>query len=82
VLAAVAQLERDIMDEKRRDGIAAARANGVKFGRPRLVSTKLQVEAKALKQSGIGHARDRPSAKPGVSTIYRLLAEQKEREDA
>jgi len=82
VLAAVAQLERDIMDEKRRDGIAAARANGVKFGRPRLVSTKLQVEAKALKQSGIAMPEIARRLNLGVSTIYRLLAEQKEREGA
>jgi DNA invertase Pin-like site-specific DNA recombinase len=40
VLAAVAQIERDILDEKRRDGIAAARAKGVWFGRPRLVRPK------------------------------------------
>jgi len=82
VLAAVAQLERDIMDEKRRDGIAAARANGVKFGRPRMVSTKLQVEGKALKQSGIAMPEIARRLNLGVSTIYRLLAEQKEREDA
>jgi hypothetical protein len=37
------------MDEKRRDGIAAARANGVRFGRPKLVNEQLQAEARALK---------------------------------
>jgi DNA invertase Pin-like site-specific DNA recombinase len=62
VLAAVAQLERDILDEKRREGIAA-RAKGVRVGRPRLVSPKLQTEAMALKESGI--AQDRAPAKPG-----------------
>lgn len=40
VLAGIAQLERDILDEKRRDGIAAARARNVKFGRPTLVNDK------------------------------------------
>src|SRR5215510_6790477 len=82
VLADVAQLERDIMDEKRRDGIAAARANGIKFGRPRLVSTKLQVEASALKQRGVAMPEIARRLNLGVSTIYRLLAEQKEREGA
>src|SRR5262245_20024656 len=31
ILGAVAQLERDMLDEKRKDGIAAARARGKKF---------------------------------------------------
>jgi DNA invertase Pin-like site-specific DNA recombinase len=82
VLAAVAQLERDIMDEKRRDGIAAARANGVKFGRPRLVSNKLLTEALVLKESGVAMPEIARRLNLGVSTTYRLLAEPKERETA
>jgi DNA invertase Pin-like site-specific DNA recombinase len=74
VLAAVGQLERDIMDEKRRDGIAAARANGVRFGRQRLVSDKLQAEALALKASGLAMPEIARRLKLGVSTTYRLLA--------
>ena len=80
VLAAVAQLERDILDEKRRDGIAAARAKGVRFGRPRLVSPKLQTEAVALKESGIAMPEIARRLNLGVSTIYRLLAAQKDQE--
>jgi len=78
VLAGVAQLERDIMDEKRRDGIAAARAKGVKFGRPRLVTDKLQTEAQALKERGIAMPEIARRLNLGVSTTYRLLAEAKE----
>jgi DNA invertase Pin-like site-specific DNA recombinase len=74
LLAGVAQLERDIMDEKRRDGIAAARARGVRFGRPRLVSEKLQAEARALKESGVTMPEIARRLKLGVSTTYRLLA--------
>jgi DNA invertase Pin-like site-specific DNA recombinase len=76
VLAAVGQLERDIMDEKRRDGIAAARANGVKFGRPGLVNEKLRTEAKTLKESGLAMPEIARRLKLGVSTTYRLLAEE------
>jgi DNA invertase Pin-like site-specific DNA recombinase len=74
VLAGVAQLERDIMDEKRRDGIAAARANGVRFGRPRLVNEQLQAEARALKAEGLAMPEIARRLKLGVSTTYRLLA--------
>jgi len=76
VLSAVAQLERDILDEKRRDGIAAARAKGVKFGRPRLVSDELQAEAMSLKESGVAMPEIARRLKLGVSTTYRLLAER------
>ena len=44
------------MDEKRRDGIAAARDKGVRFGRPRVVSDKLLAEPLALKESVRRHA--------------------------
>jgi DNA invertase Pin-like site-specific DNA recombinase len=76
VLAGVAQLERDIMDEKRRDGIAAARERGVKFGRPRLVTVQLESEARTLKQKGLGVPEIARRLNLGVSTTYRLLAEQ------
>ena len=82
VLAGVAQLERDIMDEKRRDGIAAARAKGVRFGRPRLVSDKLLTEALALKESGVAMPEIARRLNLGVSTTYRLLAEPKGQETA
>ena len=63
------------MDEKRRDGIAAARARGVRFGRPRLINEKLQAEAVALKESGLAMPEVARRLNLGVSTTYRLLAE-------
>ena len=78
VLAGVAQLERDIMDEKRRDGIAAARARNVRFGRPRLVNEQLQAEARALKKEGVAMPEIARRLKLGVSTTYRLVAEAAE----
>ena len=78
----VAQLERDIMDEKRRDGIAAARAKGVRFGRPRVVSDKLLAEALALKESGVAMPEIARRLNLGVSTTYRMLAGPKGQETA
>lgn len=34
MLAAVAEFERDLIEERREEGVAAARARGVRFGRP------------------------------------------------
>jgi predicted DNA-binding transcriptional regulator AlpA len=50
----------------------------VKLGRPRLVSLKLQTEALALKERGIAMPEIARRLNLGVSTIYRLLAEQKD----
>jgi DNA invertase Pin-like site-specific DNA recombinase len=75
VLAGVAQLERDIMDEKRRDGIAAAKAKNVRFGRPKLVNKELRAEALALKKGGESVPEIARRLKLGVSTTYKLLAE-------
>lgn len=75
ILGAVAQLERDIMDEKRKDGIAAARAKGKKFGRPRMVNEKIEAEARQLKADGHGAPEIARRLNLGVSTTYRLLAD-------
>jgi DNA invertase Pin-like site-specific DNA recombinase len=59
VLAAVAQLERDIMDEKRRDGIAAARAKGVKFGPPTASQRQAGDRGAGAEGERHHHVRDR-----------------------
>jgi DNA invertase Pin-like site-specific DNA recombinase len=75
ILAAVAQLERDMLDEKRKDGIAAARAKGKKFGRPRVVTEAIETEARQLKAGGHGVPEIARRLNLGVSTTYRLLAD-------
>jgi DNA invertase Pin-like site-specific DNA recombinase len=75
VLGAVAELERDMLDEKRKDGIAAARAKGKKFGRPRVVTDALEAEARQLKAEGHGAPEIARRLNLGVSTTYRLLAD-------
>jgi DNA invertase Pin-like site-specific DNA recombinase len=74
ILGAVAQLERDMLDEKRRDGIAAARAKGTKFGRPRVVDEKIEAEARQLKAGGVAVSEIARRLNLGVSTTYRVLA--------
>jgi hypothetical protein len=73
-----AQLERDLMDEKRRDGIAAARqwrqVWPAAAGEPQVADRSRGVEGKRRR-----HARDCPPAKSGSLDDLRLLAEQKER---
>ncbi|MFA0046508.1 recombinase family protein [Vibrio sp. 10N.261.51.F11] len=71
ILAAVAQMERELIKERQAEGIAAAKAAGKHIGRPKAQVTKEDVQklldngvpkAKAAKELGIGRA-----------TLYRLL---------
>ncbi|MBY5946240.1 recombinase family protein [Photobacterium rosenbergii] len=71
ILASVAQMERELINERREEGVAAAKAKGKKFGRPTVGASKESLQelldsglsmVKACKQLGIGRA-----------TGYRLL---------
>jgi DNA invertase Pin-like site-specific DNA recombinase len=56
IVAAFAQLERDIMIERIRAGLAAAAANGRKGGRPRKVDAADAAKARSLRDKGINAA--------------------------
>jgi Resolvase, N terminal domain/Helix-turn-helix domain of resolvase len=73
--AAFAQLERDIMIERTRAGLAAAAANGRKGGRPRKVDDADAAKGRQLREKGIA-ARD-IAKMLGVSraTVYRYLSD-------
>jgi DNA invertase Pin-like site-specific DNA recombinase len=76
VMAACAQLERELLVERTRAGLAAARARGRKGGR----KAKLSAEDKAMVRAVMGHASPNVSAlakRLGVhrATIYRALEE-------
>ncbi|MEP6517445.1 recombinase family protein [Microcoleus vaginatus] len=43
ILSAIAEFERDLIRERVKSGIAAARAKGRKFGRPRLAESAIQL---------------------------------------
>lgn len=71
ILAAVAQMERELIKERQMEGIQAAKAAGKHIGRPKAQVTKVDVmelldngkpKAQAAKELGIGRA-----------TLYRLL---------
>ena len=73
VFGAIAQFERKLIAERTRDGIAAARAEGKKPGRPGLDREKLQA-ALTLVGSGMSPTKAARQVGLGRSTIYRELA--------
>jgi DNA invertase Pin-like site-specific DNA recombinase len=52
VLAAAAELERDMIKQRTCDGLAAARAKGVKLGRPRCLSEDVALRVAELRDGG------------------------------
>lgn len=73
VLGAIAQFERRLITKRTRDGIAAARAEGKKPGRPGLDREKLQA-ALTLVGSGMSPTEAAGQVVLGRSTVYRELA--------
>ncbi|NCD19954.1 MAG: hypothetical protein EOL89_08225 [Actinobacteria bacterium] len=52
MIAAFAELERDIIRERTLAGIAAARARGSVFGRPRVITPEMAAEARDRRARG------------------------------
>lgn len=51
-LAAVAQLERDLIRERTRAGLAAARRRGQRLGRPKAIPKELLTRARRMRSAG------------------------------
>lgn len=75
VLAAFNQLERDVIVERTKAGLDAARAKGRVGGRPRVMDEKKINTARALYESG-NHTVAEIASMMGVgtATVYRYLA--------
>jgi len=80
VLSFVAHRERDSIRQRQSEGIAAAKANGVKFGRARIAITENFIEAYNLWQSGeITAVRAIELSGMSKATFYRKVKEYKNR---
>jgi len=80
VLSFVAHRERDSIRQRQSEGITAAKANGVKFGRARIAITENFIEAYNLWQSGeITAVRAMELSGMSKATFYRKVKEYKNR---
>lgn len=78
VLSFVAHKERDSIRQRQAEGIAAAKANGVKFGRAGIAISDNFIEAYALWQSGeITAVRAMELSGMSKATFYRKVKEYK-----
>ncbi len=77
ILAAVAEMERSVLAQRTRDGVAAARARGVRVGRPPISDDKRQA-VRALVASGMAPPKVATTLGLGRATVFRILAEGRE----
>jgi DNA invertase Pin-like site-specific DNA recombinase len=82
VLAAVAEFERDLIQERRELGVASARRRGVRFGRPRVHHVNAvraaELRARGYSLRAIGKALRPPGTRRSIppQTIRRALLSQ------
>lgn len=72
VLMAVAQFEREIIRERVKSGVAAARARGVKLGRPNRINTHRETAVR-LRASGLGIRAISRKLKIAPASVLKLV---------
>jgi DNA invertase Pin-like site-specific DNA recombinase len=70
----LAELERSLIQERTKAGLAAAMAHGVRMGRKRLLSAQQAAHARKLIEQGEGPDNVAQSLNVSRRTLYRALA--------
>jgi DNA invertase Pin-like site-specific DNA recombinase len=77
MMVAFAELERDMIMERTRAGLDAAKAQGKTGGRPSVMTPKMLKEARQRKEGGESYATIAKALGVGPATIYRALTGSK-----
>jgi len=80
VLGSLAQFEREIMIERINAGIARAKAEGKKMGRPSKLNDGLINAVTMLYEKGVSIRNIAQTCSIGVGTVYKILAQKKQSE--
>lgn len=81
VMGALAQFERDLISERTKAGLEAARADGIRLGRPPALTPSQIKHAQRLIADGESPPRVAKSLKVGASTLRAALAKDKARRE-
>ena len=73
MLASIAEFENDLRTERQAEGIAKARENGVKFGRPAKVTDTMKQDIYSRRLAGATIGQLAKEFSLGEATIYRAL---------
>jgi len=78
VCAAFAELERDLIQERTKEGMQAAKARGVKIGRPQALTPDKTAAARKLLDAGMSHTKVASSLGVSRSAVYRAFPQSDE----
>ena len=73
MLASIAEFENDLRSERQKEGIAKAKENGVRFGRPVKITADLKEEIHSKRAAGATIGQLAKEYKLGEASIYRAL---------
>ncbi|BCB40594.1 MULTISPECIES: recombinase family protein [Bacillaceae] len=77
MLASIAELERDIISERTKDGLTAARARGRNGGRPKVDLKKIELAIKMYESKDYSLSQIKTATGIGATTLYRYLDKKK-----
>lgn len=77
MLASIAELERDIISERTKDGLTAARARGRNGGRPKVDLKKIELAIKMYESKDYSLSQIKTATGIGATTLYRYLEKKK-----
>lgn len=73
MLASIAELERDIISERTKDGLNAARARGRNGGRPKVDPKKIALAVKMYESKDYSLSQIKAATGIGATTLYRYV---------
>jgi len=77
MLACIAEFENDLRTERQKEGIARAKENNVKFGRPVRITEDIRQKVINARQEGSTISNISKQFDIGVTSIYRILKNEK-----
>jgi len=80
ILSSVAELERDLIRSRVCSGLARAKRNGVKLGRPTVMNDSMVSAVRLLKERGMSVRNIASELKCGVGTCYKILSTENSQE--
>lgn len=78
MLSCIAEFENDLRTDRQAEGIAKAREQGIRFGRPPKVTDSKRKAIYSKRQDGASISQISKEFKLGEATIYRALATEKQ----
>lgn len=78
IVASFAELERDLIRDRTKEGMTAAKARGARIGRPQALTADKMTAARKLLNAGMSHNKVASSLGVSRSSLYRAFPQSSE----